>query len=52
MPHPERAFYAFLDSEWSRRARKRGTGEEKGKENAYGDGTKIFESVLNYLRSR
>ncbi|MBE0517314.1 MAG: phosphoribosylformylglycinamidine synthase subunit PurQ [Methanophagales archaeon] len=48
MPHPERAFYAFMDSEWSRRARER--GNEKG--NAYGDGKKIFESVLNYLRSR
>jgi phosphoribosylformylglycinamidine synthase I len=52
MPHPERAFYAFLDSEWSRRARERVKGEEKGKEDAYGDGKKIFESVLNYLRSR
>ncbi|MDI6886031.1 MAG: phosphoribosylformylglycinamidine synthase subunit PurQ [archaeon] len=48
MPHPERAFYAFMDSEWSRRSRER--GKEKG--NAYGDGKKIFESVLNYLRSR
>jgi phosphoribosylformylglycinamidine synthase len=46
MPHPERAFYAFMDSEWSRRARGWGKG------NAYGDGKKIFESVLNYLRSR
>ncbi len=45
MPHPERAFYAFLDSEWSRmaRVRRKGKGEEKGD----GDGRKIFESALN-----
>lgn len=46
MPHPERAFYAFMDPEWSRRASGRGKGD------AYGDGKKIFEAVLNYLRSR
>lgn len=54
MPHPERAFYAFMDSEWSRRA-KGGITErerEKTKGDAYGDGKKIFEAVLNYLRSR
>lgn len=46
MPHPERAFYAFTDSEWSRiRIR---TGKSRMME--YGDGKKIFESVLNYLR--
>jgi len=44
MPHPERAFYAFLDSEWSRRAK---GGEEGG--GAYGDGKAIFEAVLNHL---
>jgi len=52
MPHPERAFYAFMDSEWSRRSREREKGEEKGRGDAYGDGKEIFESVLNYLRSR
>nr|QNO56417.1 phosphoribosylformylglycinamidine synthase subunit PurQ [Methanosarcinales archaeon ANME-1 ERB7] len=44
MPHPERAFYAYLDSEWSRRAK----GREEGR-GAYGDGKAIFEAVLNYL---
>lgn len=44
MPHPERAFYAYLDSEWSRRAK----GGEEGR-GAYGDGKAIFEAVLNYL---
>ncbi len=44
MPHPERAFYAFMDPEWSRRARGRRNGD------AYGDGKMIFEAVLNYLR--
>lgn len=44
MPHPERAFYAFLDSERSRRAK----GGEEG-EVAYGDGKAIFEAVLNHL---
>jgi len=52
MPHPERAFYTFMDSEWSRRARELNIGGEQGKGDAYGDGKKIFESVLNYLRSR
>jgi phosphoribosylformylglycinamidine synthase len=52
MPHPERAFYAFTDSEWSRKLRERNGGKEKGKENAYGDGEKIFEAVLDYLRGR
>ncbi|MCW3128637.1 MAG: phosphoribosylformylglycinamidine synthase subunit PurQ [Methanophagales archaeon] len=46
MPHPERAFYAFMDSEWSRKARERRKegGEEKG--DTYGGGKKIFESAL------
>jgi phosphoribosylformylglycinamidine synthase I len=44
MPHPERAFYAYLDSEWSRRAK----GVEEGR-GAYGDGKAIFDSVLNHL---
>jgi len=44
MPHPERAFYAYLDSEWSRRAK----GGEEGR-GAYGDGKAIFEAVLNHL---
>lgn len=50
MPHPERAFYAFMDSEWSRMTRGRRRGKEKG--GAYGDGERIFESVLDYLRDR
>ena len=52
MPHPERAFYAFLDSEWPRTGRERrirNKEEEKG--DAYGDGKRIFESVLDYLSS-
>jgi len=52
MPHPERAFYAFTDSEWSRTTRKRRKEKEEEKENTYGDGKRIFESVLDYLRSR
>ncbi len=52
MPHPERAFYAFTDSEWSRKSRERNGGGGTGKENAYGDGEKIFEAVLGYLRGR
>ncbi len=56
MPHPERAFYTFMDSEWKRTPRVRIDGEEKGnaEENAYeyGDGKKIFEAVLKYLRHR
>ncbi len=52
MPHPERAFYAFTDSEWSRKSRERNEGEGTGKENAYGDGEKIFKAVLDYLHSR
>ncbi len=45
MPHPERAFYASLDHEWMRASRE--GGQEGG-----GDGKMIFESVLDYLRSR
>ncbi|MCK4475197.1 MAG: phosphoribosylformylglycinamidine synthase subunit PurQ [Methanophagales archaeon] len=52
MPHPERAFYAFTDSKWSRTARERRKGKEEEKEDAYGDGKRIFESVLGYLRDR
>ncbi|MGB7532357.1 MAG: phosphoribosylformylglycinamidine synthase subunit PurQ [Halobacteriota archaeon] len=47
MPHPERAFYSFTDSEWSRRKRK---GEGRKEDIYFGDGKKIFESVLNYLQ--
>jgi phosphoribosylformylglycinamidine synthase I len=46
MPHPERAFYAFMDPEWSRTAR----GREKA--DNYGGGKRLFESVLDYLRGR
>ncbi|MHC1610435.1 MAG: phosphoribosylformylglycinamidine synthase subunit PurQ [Candidatus Methanospirareceae archaeon] len=49
MPHPERAFYAFMDTEWSRTGKGRIT--ERGKRK-YGDGKKIFEALLNYLSSR
>ncbi len=56
MPHPERAFYTFMDSEWKRTPRVRIDSEERGnaEENAYeyGDGKKIFEAVLKYLRHR
>ncbi len=52
MPHPERAFYAFTDSEWSRMARGWRKGKEEEKEDAYGSGRRIFESVLNYLRKK
>ena len=52
MPHPERAFYAFVGSEWSRMARGRRKEKEGEKEGAYGDGKRIFESVLDYLRDR
>ena len=44
MPHPERAFYAYMNSDWTRISRK-GRREES-------DGKMIFESVLDYLRSR
>jgi len=54
MPHPERAFYNFMDSEWTRepRARRAGKEEVTAEGDAYGDGKRIFEAVLNYLRSR
>jgi phosphoribosylformylglycinamidine (FGAM) synthase-like amidotransferase family enzyme len=56
MPHPERAFYTFMDSEWKRTPRVRIDGEGRGnaEENAYeyGDGKKIFEAVLKYIRHR
>jgi len=59
MPHPERAFFAFTDSEWTRARGREGErrgreGERKGekeregrKEN--GDGRLIFESVLQHF---
>jgi phosphoribosylformylglycinamidine synthase len=52
MPHPERAFYTLMESDWSRRARGQKLGEGGGNGDAYGDGKLIFESVLNYFRSR
>ncbi|MFZ2070078.1 MAG: phosphoribosylformylglycinamidine synthase subunit PurQ [Halobacteriota archaeon] len=50
MPHPERAFYAFMDSEWKRASGMLRRECEKGE--TYGDGKLIFESVLDYLQSR
>jgi phosphoribosylformylglycinamidine synthase len=44
MPHPERAFYAYMNSDWTRTSRK-GRREES-------DGKMIFKSILDYLRSR
>ena len=53
MPHPERAFYTFMDSEWTRKSRIQREGkEEKAGVDGYGDGKKIFEAVLHYLRAR
>jgi len=52
MPHPERAFYAFMDTEWLRKTRERKVRGRGGESAAYGDGQKLFEAVLNYLRSR
>lgn len=54
MPHPERAFYTFMDSEWTRapKARRERSEDARAEDDAYGDGKKIFEAVLNYLRSR
>ncbi len=48
MPHPERAFYSFTDHEWWRAGGKRGRGGEVG---TYGDGKKLFESIMDHLRS-
>jgi len=54
MPHPERAFYPWLDTEWWRSAGARGVrgrrGEGKG-EPSYGDGKRIFESIMNHLQA-
>jgi phosphoribosylformylglycinamidine synthase I len=51
MPHPERAFYTFMDSEWTRRTR--GWHNTMGKtREVYGDGKMLFEAVLNHLRSK
>ena len=54
MPHPERAFYNFMDSEWTRepRARRAGKEEVTAEGDTYGDGKMIFEAVLNYLRGQ
>ena len=48
MPHPERAFYAFTDSEWSRTARGRRKDKEE-KEDIYSGGKMIFESGLGFI---
>lgn len=40
MPHPERVFYNFQHAEWTRNKRKEG------------DGKKIFESVLEYVKKK
>ncbi len=48
MPHPERAFYAFTDSEWSRTARGRRKDKEE-KRDIYGGGKMIFESGLGFI---
>jgi phosphoribosylformylglycinamidine synthase I len=53
MPHPERAFYPFMDAEWPRAAQARTTAAiAEGSAQAYGDGQQLFVSVLKYLRSR
>jgi len=48
MPHPERAFYAFTDSEWSRTARVWRKDKEE-KEDIYSGGKMIFESGLGFI---
>ncbi len=48
MPHPERAFYSYLDAEWWRRKRGR---RMRGMGEVYGDGERIFESILNHLQA-
>jgi len=48
MPHPERAFYAFTDSEWSRTARGR-RNEKEEKVDIYSSGKMIFESGLGFI---
>ncbi len=53
MPHPERAFYAYMDAEWPRVAQPRPTTAiAEGGAAAYGDGQQLFASVLKYLRGR
>lgn len=54
MPHPERAFYSFMDAEWTRRSgRHRGAGEEEqAGDDGYGDGKKLFNAVLQYLSAK
>ena len=41
MPHPERVFYRYMHPDWTR---------TEGDEN--GDGKKIFESVVDYIRKK
>ena len=53
MPHPERAFYAFMDAEWPRAAQARTTTAiAETSAQPYGDGQQLFASVLKYLRIR
>lgn len=40
MPHPERVFYNFQQSDWTRNAKKEG------------DGKKVFEGVLEYVKKK
>ena len=42
MPHPERAFYAWQQPDWTR----------KGQDQAYGDGRLIFESLIEHLTKK
>lgn len=42
MPHPERAYYGWQQSDWTR----------KGQPDKYGDGRLIFESVVEYLAKK
>ena len=42
MPHPERSFYTYQQSNWT----------QKGLRNQKGDGRAIFESVLHYISKR
>ncbi len=42
MPHPERAYYGWQQSDWT----------TKGEPGKYGDGRLIFESVIEYLTKK
>jgi phosphoribosylformylglycinamidine synthase I len=42
MPHPERAYYGWQQSNWT----------QKGEPGRYGDGKLIFESVVEYLAKK